>query len=174
MMKGMGQPGRKAAGEKGVYLLLFRLRRVVRGPGSHRFPPGLYAYAGSARGGGGLAARLRRHFNLVRSKTARWNIDRLTLSRGYRPLGAIVWPGPREGECRLVRRLQKTAGVRPAAPRFGNHDDRAKIARRGPRRRPCAAHAWIFRGPVRPAALADALGGAWHPLDFWRRPAGAP
>lgn len=151
---------------KGIYLLLFRLRREVRGPGSLRFPRGGYAYAGSARGAGGLAARLRRYFNLVRSKTPWWNIDRLTMAPGYRPLGAIVFPGPGGDECGLVRRLQRIAPVRPAAPGLGNHDDR-----RHPRRRPCAAHAWIFGGRVRPAALAAALGGLWRPLYLWRRPA---
>lgn len=157
------------ASETGVYLLLFRLRRQVRGPGALRFSPGVYAYAGSARGAGGLATRLRRHFNLVPSKTARWNIDRLTMSRGYHPLGAIVFTGPDRDECDLVRRLRRAAPVRPAAPGFGNHDDRLKRAPQRPRGRPCPAHAWIFHRAVRPPTLAAALKGEWHPFPRWRR-----
>jgi len=50
--------------EAGAYLLLIDLDKALSGTIRHRaftLPPGLYFYAGSARGPGGIAARVARH-----------------------------------------------------------------------------------------------------------------
>ncbi len=83
----------------GVYLLLFslpahveaqigRLRRID-------FSPGLYGYAGSALGPGGLAARLNRHASGAGRR--HWHIDYL-LPHG-RVLGALAREDPQRLEC---------------------------------------------------------------------------
>ena len=61
--------------------------------------PGHYLYCGSARGPGGLRARLSRHMR--RGKTIRWHIDRLTETGAV--LGAWFFPGG--DECELVATL---------------------------------------------------------------------
>ena len=62
-------------------------------------PRGRYLYCGSAKGPGGLRARLARHMR--RDKALRWHVDQLTTAGAVR--GAWVFPGG--DECRLVRRL---------------------------------------------------------------------
>ena len=66
--------------DPGSYVLTLKLSapvalRIPRFAGS-RLEPGIYAYAGSARGPGGIAARVGRH--LSAEKTVRWHIDHLT------------------------------------------------------------------------------------------------
>ncbi|WP_343206668.1 GIY-YIG nuclease family protein [Azospirillum soli] len=101
--------------------------------------PGRYLYCGSARGAGGLRARVGRHFR--REKPVRWHIDRLT--GAGRLVGA--WILPDGDECAAVAVL---AGLPVPVPGFGSSDCRA-----------CASHllAWPegadipFRpGPFRP------------------------
>jgi Uri superfamily endonuclease len=64
---------------RGTYLLILRLtaaRRVRIGKlGRFALRPGLYAYAGSARGPGGLAARMRHHARVTHHP--HWHIDYL-------------------------------------------------------------------------------------------------
>ncbi|ATQ68706.1 MULTISPECIES: GIY-YIG nuclease family protein [Methylosinus] len=60
---------------------------------------GRYIYCGSARGPGGLRARLGRHMR--RGKARRWHIDQLT--EAGRVLGAWIAPGG--DECALVTAL---------------------------------------------------------------------
>lgn len=83
----------------GVYLLLLslpagveaqigRLRRID-------FGPGLYAYAGSALGPGGLAARLKRHAS--GAGRCHWHIDYL-LPHAHL-LGALAREHPQRLEC---------------------------------------------------------------------------
>jgi Uri superfamily endonuclease len=59
-------------------------------------PAGRYLYCGSAKGPGGLKARLSRHVR--RSKSVRWHVDRLT-EQGL-VIGSWIFPGG--DECRLV------------------------------------------------------------------------
>ncbi len=63
--------------------------------------PGLYLYCGSARGPGGLAARLARHMR--REKRAHWHVDQLTCAGDV--LGAWVFPGG--DECAVNATLEK-------------------------------------------------------------------
>jgi Uri superfamily endonuclease len=83
----------------GVYLLLLSLStRVEAQIGRLRrihFAPGLYGYAGSALGSGGLAARLRRH--AAGGPRPHWHIDYL-LPHAHL-LGALVREDPQRLEC---------------------------------------------------------------------------
>lgn len=103
----------------GAYVLLIALDRdlTVRLPGKPEtvLAPGRYLYCGSARGPGGLRARVGRHFR--RAKTERWHIDRLT--GAGRMLGA--WTVPGGHECALVAAL---SGLPVPLPGFGSSDCR--------------------------------------------------
>lgn len=109
----------EAPGEGGAYLLLIHLANpvdVAIGKVRGRLPAGWYAYAGSARGPGGLRARLRRHFR--REKSLHWHVDRLTIV-GDR-LAAMAVPGG--SECALAGRLGEAGLAAPALAGFGSSD----------------------------------------------------
>ena len=72
---------------------------ALPGRGVVTFGAGRYLYCGSARGPGGLRARVARHMR--RGKAVRWHVDRLT--EAGRVVGAWVFPGG--DECALVARL---------------------------------------------------------------------
>ena len=85
----------------GAYALLVALDAPLlacAGRRSALLAPGRYIYCGSARGPGGLRARLGRHMR--RGKRRRWHIDQLT--EAGRVLGA--WIAPDGDECALVGR----------------------------------------------------------------------
>ena len=106
----------------GAYLLVIALDRElpVRLPRRPEavLPCGLYGYCGSARGPGGLAARVRRH--LRADKRPHWHIDRLTAA------GRIVDVHLRPGgsECDLVNELLSQPDVGVPIPGFGSSDCR--------------------------------------------------
>jgi Uri superfamily endonuclease len=84
--------------EKGAYALLILLDApllVRAGRNAATLPPGRYIYCGSAKGPGGLAARLARHMR--RENLAHWHVDQLT--RAGKTLGA--WAIPGGDECAL-------------------------------------------------------------------------
>jgi Uri superfamily endonuclease len=101
----------------GAYVLVIDLRRRLRvalaGRAPVTLPPGRYLYCGSARGPGGIRARLARH--LRRGKPIHWHVDRLT--EAGRVAGAWVVPGG--DECALVARL---AALPVPIPGFGASD----------------------------------------------------
>ncbi|MGE5504370.1 MAG: GIY-YIG nuclease family protein, partial [Actinomycetota bacterium] len=74
---------------------------------------GRYLYCGSARGPGGLRARVGRHMR--KGKVVRWHVDRLT--EAGRVVGAWVFEGG--DECGLVARL---AHLPVPIPGFGSSD----------------------------------------------------
>jgi Uri superfamily endonuclease len=78
--------------------------------------PGLYAYAGSARGPGGIQARCRRH--LRKSKKLHWHVDHLT-SQARRIQVAAVVDG---NECDLRASLQAQTPCEFPVPGFGSSD----------------------------------------------------
>jgi Uri superfamily endonuclease len=87
----------------GAYVLAIELAESVRvalpGKPAANLIPGRYLYCGSARGPGGLRARLRRHMR--RGKTVRWHVDHLT--EAGMVLGAWIF---RDGdECELAAAL---------------------------------------------------------------------
>jgi Uri superfamily endonuclease len=92
-----------APGEAGAYALLIAIQAplaVKAGENSATLAPGLYLYCGSARGPGGLAARIARHMR--KEKRAHWHVDQLTRSGSV--LGAFVFPGG--DECALNAALE--------------------------------------------------------------------
>lgn len=107
------------SGRTGTYVLIIELNKTckisVGALGVISFDGGYYAYVGSARGPGGLRARLRRH--LSRPKKRRWHIDFL-LHRA-RPRSAVVFlSGTREDSLAALLRsfLSSVEG-------FGAFDD---------------------------------------------------
>lgn len=64
---------------RGTYCIIFKLedniQREIRKFGSFSFSPGFYFYFGSAKGSGGLSARMMRH--IIGGKKAHWHLDYL-------------------------------------------------------------------------------------------------
>ena len=100
----------------GAYALLLRLDAPLRAKAGRReatLEPGRYIYCGSAKGPGGMRARLARHMR--RDKRAHWHIDQLT--RAGRVEGAWIDSGG--DECALSQAL---AHLRSPLPGFGASD----------------------------------------------------
>jgi histidyl-tRNA synthetase len=141
--------------EPGAYLLVIDLLRPLARalPGrANGLPAGRYAYAGSARGPGGIRARVRRH--LKAAKTVRWHVDRLTNSAGVQAV--LAFPGWRE--CDLVVVLAAVPGVTAPVSGFGSTDCRC-----------CAAHLLALPDDLDAGGLAALLG----PAAIWRAPPAA-
>ena len=124
----------------GAYVLVIELAEPLSfdiGGGRHvRLRPGRYAYCGSARGPGGLKARLARH--LRTQKPVHWHVDHLT------GIGKIVAVGFRvDGrECDLLNHIASLPGAWIPAPGLGSSD----CAR-------CAAHLAAVEPAFVPAAI---------------------
>jgi len=100
---------------------------AVGGLGRHRFPAGWYLYVGSARGPGGLRARLERHHRrLGPDKRAHWHVDYLREWGTWG--GAWIRPSGERLECTWARELARLPGASVVVPQFGASDCR------------CAAH----------------------------------
>lgn len=127
-------PAARLTAGAGSYLLVLRAARRFGAAagrlGGFDFPAGFYIYCGSARGPGGLRARVGRHVG--RAGARHWHVDYL------RPHVAVVCVLVCEGgarlECVWARALQRKPGMEPGAARFGASDCR------------CAGHLWRFRG----------------------------
>jgi len=108
----------------GTYALLLRLDApaslTVGRLGSFTFPSGDYVYVGSARGPGGLQARVRRHARA--DKRHRWHIDYLLAHARLLAVHAI--PGAQRRECAWAMTLLRLPGATVVAPRFGASDCR--------------------------------------------------
>lgn len=83
------------------------------------FAPGSYLYCGSARGPGGIRARVTRH--LKRHKTVRWHVDQLTTGAG-RIVGILAVPDG--SECELLERFARLEGAAIPVAGFGSSDCR--------------------------------------------------
>ncbi|MBL8057802.1 MAG: GIY-YIG nuclease family protein [Anaerolineales bacterium] len=132
--------------EAGSYVLVLRLARPRRvrlgGLGWHRLPAGWYLYVGSARGPGGLAARVGRH--LRRPAAQHWHIDYLRRAAG---VTAVWWRvAPDRLECAWADAIAGWPGAAPAVPGFGASDCR------------CLTHLWRVPGPPARPAWAAAAG----------------
>lgn len=132
--------------DKGAYALLIRIRRRFCAPvgalGMVDLPAGDYLYLGSARGPGGLRARIGRH--LREGKTPHWHVDHLARRDGI----AAVLALPGGSECALVAGALAFAGVSAPVGGFGSSDCRR-----------CPAHLLAVAGGGGAAVLA-ALAGA--------------
>ncbi len=110
--------------EPGVYVLLLDITTPqtlqVGSLGLITLAAGRYAYAGSARGAGGLRGRLARHVR--REKRLHWHIDHLTQRVA---VGQVYWlAAPEPLECRWVQKLLRLPGAALPAPGFGSSDCR--------------------------------------------------
>ncbi len=118
----------------GAYVLVIDLAKSIKvavgGRAPCALPAGRYLYCGSARGPGGLKARIARHMR--RGKPVRWHVDHLTEHGAVR--GAFVFPGG--AECALAARLSHLPAPMPG---FGSSDCRR-----------CASHlfAWPSGAPL--------------------------
>ncbi len=80
--------------------------------------PGLYLYAGSANGPGGIRARLSRH--IARKKKIHWHIDHVTVKSSIRAVTAL----PGGNECSIVGAALKMKKSGVPVPGFGSSDCR--------------------------------------------------
>ncbi|MBC7112776.1 MAG: GIY-YIG nuclease family protein [Candidatus Methanomethyliales bacterium] len=111
---------------KGVYAIILKLdRHMSLNLGKKRFDlnSGIYIYAGSAFGPGGIYARLGRHLKTFKTGATKkhWHIDfLLPHSTTFVPVCA---PSTRKLECELVRSLRES-GFK-TVDGFGNTDCRS-------------------------------------------------
>jgi len=128
--------------QPGTYALILRLPQPttisVGKLGTFAFRAGWYAYPGSARGPGGLAARVSRHVRT--SKTLHWHIDHLRAHAA--PVAVWYATGAERRECRWAKGLAELPGASTPVPGFGASDCR------------CPAHLILL--PARPDRLAFA------------------
>ncbi len=106
----------------GTYVVVLGLDRRVRiavgSLGELVFEPGCHLYVGSARGPGGLAARIGRHLGVA--ARARWHVDHLR--RVAEPVG-VFWAG-RSVEHDWADALASIRGARVVHRGFGSSDCR--------------------------------------------------
>ncbi|MCX8182050.1 MAG: GIY-YIG nuclease family protein [Candidatus Methanomethyliaceae archaeon] len=111
---------------KGSYAIILRLNRHSKleiGKNQFNLNPGVYIYAGSAFGPGGIVARLRRHLKTFTTGTTKkhWHIDSfLRLSTAFI---SVYASSPQKMECGIVRSL-KEMGFKTVRG-FGNTDCRS-------------------------------------------------
>lgn len=107
---------RRAPGAYALYLHIDEpVALAIARLGNPTLTPGAYVYAGSARGPGGIAARVARH--LRADKTAHWHIDHLSA----RAARIEVRSFPDGRECDLVAALLADGATVPV-PGFGSSD----------------------------------------------------
>jgi len=137
----------------GVYALHLYLDRSIRlrvgRSGEFTFPTGYYIYLGSARGPGGIRARLGRH--LRGGMAQHWHIDMLrevtSVAAYYYEICEKKNHEPLDLECRWSQNLASLPGSWIPAPGFGASDCRSR----------CPAHLVGFKNlPETP--LSDLLG----------------
>ncbi len=104
----------------GAYVLMLDLGRSVplraaTLPRIH-LPPGRYAYVGSAKGAGGIRARVQRH--LRTHKKAHWHVDHLTAAASMVEILAY----PDADECDVVEQLLRRRRATTPVAGFGSSD----------------------------------------------------
>ena len=131
--------------QPGTYVLILKLTDIavvdVGRLGHFQFMSGWYAYAGSARGPGGLAARISRH--LRSHKPLHWHVDYLRAVA--RPVEIWYAVGTRKRECIWAKALAGLSNASIPASRFGASDCG------------CPAHLIHFATPPDMAAFVQAV-----------------
>lgn len=129
--------------QPGTYVLILRLLDVaivdIGRLGRSQFPSGWYTYTGSARGPGGLAARVSRHLRFP--KPLHWHVDHLRAVA--QPVEVWYATGTRKRECVWAQALAGLPGASIPVSRFGASDCG------------CAAHLIHFVTPPDAAAFVD-------------------
>lgn len=111
----------------GIYYLVIKLNKEktleIGVLGEVSLKKGRYVYVGSARGPGGLRARISRHLRI--EKKAHWHIDYLLLEKGVTvtEIGFIITQ--KDLECNLVQELREK-GATIAVEGFGSSDSPCK------------------------------------------------
>ena len=136
----------------GAYVLALALTRpltvAVAGRPAGTLAPGIYLYAGSARGPGGIRARVERH--LRPGKRRHWHIDQITHAAAK--MAALGWP---EGdECMLMDTIRGLDGACVPIAGFGSSDC--------PR---CAAHLARLGGGATVSSALDRLSRLMPPVE---------
>ncbi len=135
---------------KGSYILVLQLERPLVGLrvgrlGSFDFAPGYYLYVGSARGPGGLEARLAHHLRRHKARP-HWHIDYLRAEARLREAWTVASDDPIECVwCRALRAHQATS---TPVPGFGSRDTR------------CASHLFYLHRAPHPSLLTGVILGA--------------
>ncbi len=131
----------RLAGSYALFLLLpTRVQIPVGRLGEQVFPSGQYLYLGSARGSGGLRARMRHHLGLAAK--CHWHIDWL---RSYFRLSSVWYVVEPDGmECAWSQALAGLPGAYIPARGFGASDCHSG----------CAAHLVGFL-PGAPVSLIE-------------------
>jgi len=106
----------------GTYVLLVALDKTIELQigrlGAFTFSPGYYAYVGSARGSGGLSARLQRH--LHKRGKRHWHIDYLRAATRVENLYCAA--SPLLLECLWAQAISRLPAAHIPAPGFGSSD----------------------------------------------------
>ena len=106
----------------GAYILAIRLYRAVslsqRQFAGKVVTPGTYLYCGSARGPGGIAARVKRH--CAADKKQHWHVDALTTRPAGQVTAALAVIGG--DECQLRTILCDEFGLTAPIAGFGSSD----------------------------------------------------
>lgn len=113
----------KCPAQPGCYLIWFYIdQNLDIARPSHSFlPKGWHLYSGSAKGPGGLRARVRHH--LKTDKQPRWHIDQISTNATIHMAWAwteIDWSSG--SECRLMQSLNKSPYFNHLIPGFGSSD----------------------------------------------------
>lgn len=137
----------------GSYVLVLALGRAVTLQvgklGTTRFRRGFYAYAGSALGPGGIAARVGRHVRL--NGTPHWHVD--YLRRVAPACEAWFAIGRTRREHAWARALAGLSGAVTAIAGFGASDCR------------CTSHLVYFPAPPAVAAFRRAVRNGGSPIE---------
>lgn len=149
-MRAVAEPAGRLPAAAGIYALVLVLdapaRLRVGRLGRIDFAPGAYLYVGSARGPGGLRARVGRHVRRDPAQPRHWHVDYLKRAAEI----VDVWYAPRveRTEHDWAAALAALPGATIPIPRFGASDCK------------CAAHLVRFRAAPRLAAVMRALPAA--------------
>jgi Uri superfamily endonuclease len=112
--------------DPGTYVLGLELTRridtVIGALGRFAFEPGLYLYVGSARGPGGLAARLNHH--LHSRARPHWHLDHLRETAS--PIAVWFLEGSERRECIWATRLARSVCLSSGPAGFGASDCRCE------------------------------------------------
>lgn len=112
---------------RGLYVLIMEIPREIclsiGSLGIHSFRPGLYVYVGSARGPGGLRARIARH--LRKDKKLRWHIDYLTIHPDVHIIAAVYSETEKDLEEALANTLLNKEVYAVYIRKFGSTDKKS-------------------------------------------------
>ena len=107
---------------KGIYALVFELtnnmKLSTRTLSNKTLTKGIYVYIGSARGPGGLRARIRRH--LAKTKKLKWHIDYITSTNHFRARAIVYALTNQDLEHIMASILEKQLAI--PIQRFGSTD----------------------------------------------------